>query len=88
MAGKLLRAWAVVRVMNQENSQDGKPPSLLGVFRSVLASMFGVQSSRQHKTDFTSGKPWQFIIVGLVMTAIFVLAVWAVVTLVMNLSGL
>ena len=73
--------------MEPEDSKDSRSPSLLGVFGSVLASMFGVQSSSQHKADFTHGKPWQFIIVGLVMTAVFVLVVWGVVSLVMRLSG-
>ena len=73
--------------MDQENSQSGKAPSLIGVFGSVLASMFGVQSNRQREADFTHGKPSQFIIVGLVVTAVFVLLIWGVVTLVMRLSG-
>ena len=73
--------------MSQENGQDGKAPSLLGVFGSVLASMFGVQSNRRREADFTHGRPWQFIIVGLVMTAVFVLLIWGVVSLVMRLAG-
>ena len=73
--------------MEQEQTRDGRSPSLIGVFGSVLASMFGVQSSRKHEADFAHGKPWQFIIVGLVMTAVFVLLVWGVVSLVMHLSG-
>jgi len=74
--------------MDQKDSQEGRAPSLLGVFGSVVASMFGVQSSRQREADFTHGKASHYIIVGLVMTAVFVLAVWGVVTLVMRLSGL
>ena len=74
--------------MDQENNQNGKPPSLIGVFGSVVASMFGVQSSRQREADFTHGKASHFIIVGLVMTVVFVLLIWAVVALVMRLSGL
>ena len=74
--------------MDQENNQNGKPPSLFGVFGSVVASMFGVQSSRQREADFTHGKASHFIIVGLVMTVVFVLLIWAVVALVMRLSGI
>jgi hypothetical protein len=73
--------------MDQENSQDGKAPSLIGVFGSVLASMFGVQSNRKREEDFTHGKPSQYIIVGLVVTAVFVLMLWGVVALVMHLAG-
>jgi hypothetical protein len=65
-----------------------KAPSLLGVLGSVLASMFGVQSNRKREEDFTHGKPYQYIIIGLLVTAVFVLTVWGVVRLVMKLAGL
>ncbi|MBT8120924.1 MAG: DUF2970 domain-containing protein [Gammaproteobacteria bacterium] len=74
--------------MNQESEQESRTPSLLGVFGSVLASMFGVQSSRKRHEDFSHGKPFQYIIVGLVMTVVFILTVWGVVSIVMRLSGL
>ena len=74
--------------MDQESNQHGRASSLIGVFGSVLASMFGVQSSRQREADFTHGKASHFIIVGLVMTVVFVLLIWAVVALVMRLSGI
>ena len=74
--------------MDQQNNQNGRALSLIGVFGSVLASMFGVQSSRQREADFTHGKASHFIIVGLVMTVVFVLLIWAVVALVMRLSGI
>jgi hypothetical protein len=65
-----------------------KAPSLLDVLGSVLASMFGVQSNRKREEDFTHGKPYQYIIIGLLVTAVFVLTVWGVVRLVMKLAGL
>jgi len=64
-----------------------KVPSLLSVLGSVLASGFGVQSSRKREEDFAHGKPSQYIIIGLVATVVFVLVVWGVVSLVMNLAG-
>ncbi|MGB5259399.1 MAG: DUF2970 domain-containing protein [Gammaproteobacteria bacterium] len=73
--------------MDQEDSQDGRAPSLIGVFGSVLASMFGVQSSKKHAEDFRYGKPSQYIIVGLVVTAVFILTIWGVVNLVMRFAG-
>jgi hypothetical protein len=57
------------------------------VLGSVVASMFGVQSNRNREQDFTHGKPSQFIIVGLLVTTVFVLSIWGVVTLVMHLAG-
>lgn len=65
----------------------GGEPSLLDVLGSVLASMFGVQSSRNREKDFTHGKPSQYIIIGLLVTTVFVLTVWGVVKLVMTLAG-
>jgi hypothetical protein len=65
-----------------------KAPSLLDVLGSVLASMFGVQSNRKREEDFTHGKPYQYVIIGLLVTAVFVLTVWGVVSLVMKLAGL
>jgi len=70
------------------DGEDGRPPTFVGVLLSVLASMFGVQSNRRREQDFTHGKPSHYIIVGLLVTVMFVLAVWAVVQLVMKLAGL
>ncbi|HKK13732.1 MAG TPA: DUF2970 domain-containing protein [Gammaproteobacteria bacterium] len=51
---------------------------------SVLASMFGVQSSRRHAEDFTSRKATPYVVVGLVVTVVFVLTIWGVVQLVLS----
>ena len=70
-------------------SDPEQPPvpqrqSLISVFRSVAASMFGVQSGKQHREDFHHGKASTYIIVGLVATVLFVLTVWGVVQLVVR----
>jgi len=68
--------------------RDGtSAPSLLSVLGSVLASMFGVQSNRKREEDFTHGKPSQYVIIGLLVTVVFVLTVWGVVSLVMKVAG-
>lgn len=69
----------------EKNNQQ--QPSLIRVLGSVLASMFGVQSSRRREEDFVYGKPSHYIIVGLLVTVIFILSVWGVVQLVMKLAG-
>jgi hypothetical protein len=71
----------------ESGKQEGRAPSLLSVLGSVLASMFGVQSSRKREQDFTHGKPSQYVIIGLLVTVLFVLTVWGVVSLVMKLAG-
>jgi hypothetical protein len=76
--------------MNMTDSDDTKntqSPSLLGVLGSVLASMFGVQSNRKREQDFAHGKPSQYILVGLLVTVVFILTVWGVVKLVMKFAA-
>src|SRR3546814_5790904 len=38
----------------------------------VAASMFGVQSSKNRRRDFTHGNPLHFIVVGLLMVGLFI----------------
>ncbi|MFA7386678.1 MAG: DUF2970 domain-containing protein [Thiohalobacteraceae bacterium] len=78
--------------MTQQNSQQstgnpGGKPSLIQVFGSVLSSMFGVQSGRKHANDFAHGQPWVYVVVGLAVTAAFVLTVWFVVRTVLKSAG-
>ena len=54
-------------------------PTLWQVFKSVMASFFGVQSEENWRRDFSHGKPSQFIIIGLFMTAVFILVMYAIV---------
>ena len=73
--------------MNPEHEDQQKAPSFLSVLGSVVASMFGVQSTRRHEADFTRGKPIHYILVGLLVTVVFILTVWGVVRLVLGLAG-
>ena len=73
--------------MESGKNDQANAPSLLQVFGSVLASMFGVQSNRRREQDFVHGKPSQYIVIGLLVTLLFILLVWGVVKLVMRLAG-
>jgi len=73
--------------MDQDKKDAARAPSFIDVLGSVLASMFGVQSNRKREKDFTHGKPSQYIIIGLIVTAVFMLTIWVVVSLVMKLAG-
>jgi len=66
------------------NPQKEKKLSITQVFGSVLASFFGVQSNDRRERDFSQGRARDFIIVGVVLTALFILSVWGVVNLVMS----
>ena len=73
--------------MAHEKSGGGSGPSLGRIFTSVLASLFGVQSGRNRERDFAQGRPWVYVVVGLVVTVAFVLSVWFVVKLVLKSAG-
>ena len=62
-------------------------PNFFTIFKSVIASFFGVQSAKNRERDFTHGKPVHYIAVGLLMTVLFILTVWGVVSLVLHLAG-
>ena len=81
------RTFQQTEVMNPDRDDQQNAPSLLQVLGSVLASMFGVQSNRRREQDFAHGKPSQYILIGLVVTLVFILVVWGVVNLVMKLAG-
>ena len=67
------------------NEPDNGPPlTLLQMFGSALSAMIGVQSKEKRERDFARGKASHFIIVGLVLTAIFVLTMAGIVTIVMS----
>ena len=74
--------------MTSQDSDKTRAPSFFNVLGSVLASMFGVQSNRKREQDFTHGKPSQYIIIGLLVTVVFILTIWGLVSLVMNLAGI
>lgn len=59
-------------------------PSLTDVLKSVIASFFGVQSENNRKRDFEKGDPVQFILVGLVLTLLFIFMLYGIVKLVLT----
>ena len=70
--------------MNDKNGAE--TIGLIDVFKSVFSAFFGVQSSKNRERDFQHGKPWHYIVVGLLMTGVFLLLVWGLVSLVLNLA--
>ena len=61
--------------------------SLLQVIGSVLMAGLGVQSSKNKERDFKQGNFKSFIIVGIVFTVLFVVAVATVVSTVLDSAG-
>ena len=60
--------------------------SFLQVLGSVLSSFLGVQKNKTRERDFTYGRPRDFILVGILLTLVFILVVWGVVKLVTSLA--
>lgn len=68
--------------------QQGKAPTLWQVFLSVNASFFGVQNSKNRERDFKHGKPIVFIVMGVVMTLVFIGGVWLAVQAALKSAGM
>lgn len=69
--------------MNDEKRPE-KKHGVLALIGSVMAAGIGVQSSRNYERDFAQGKARNFIIAGVVFTALFVLTVYLVVSTVLE----
>ncbi len=62
---------------------ERKGLSLREVISSTLAAAIGIQTKANKERDFTHGRPGQFIVAGLIFTALFVLVVVGVVKFVL-----
>jgi hypothetical protein len=67
--------------------ESHEPLSAWQIVASSLAAAFGVQSSRNRRRDFSSGRAVHFIIAGVVITALFVLLMVMLVNLVLSAAG-
>jgi hypothetical protein len=65
-----------------ENRNEGL--SFRQMVGSVLASFFGVQSSKNRNRDFGQGKAKDFILVGILMTSVWYGAIYLVVTVLLS----
>jgi len=74
--------------MSNQQPDEKTPPTFVAVLSSAMAALLGVQSSKNRERDFTRGKPIHYIMVGLIVTLVFVLSVWGVVKLVLSKAGL
>lgn len=71
--------------MSDENKEPEKL-SIFQVFGSVMSSFLGIQKNATRERDFKRGRARDFIVVGIVLTVLFVLFVWGVVQLVMSVA--
>jgi len=74
-------------MQNQEDKQE-QPLRFIELLQSVLAAAFGVQSGKNRSRDFSRGKPGQFIAIGIMFTAFFVLLLFVIVKVVLYFAGI
>jgi hypothetical protein len=68
------------------NAMSDKP-TLWQTLLSVLSSFFGVQSERNRERDFRKGRPLHYILIGLLMTALFVISIILLVRWALSIAG-
>ena len=69
-----------------EQNYDVMVKWLADALTGETLDIFGVQSGRNRERDFSHGRPRDFILMGILFTACFVLIVWGVVSLVMRVA--
>ncbi len=70
-----------------EDKKPHKAPRLFQQLASVAAAAFGVKGTKARERDFAHGKASNFIILGIIFTVVFILAIWGIVKLVTSLAG-
>lgn len=70
-----------------EPQPPDRAPRFVDIVLSVLAGFFGVQSERNRARDFQHGRPIHYILVGLALTLLFILAVLLAVKWVLRSAG-
>ena len=68
-------------------AEEQQKLSFLQVLGSVMSSFLGVQKNATRERDFKRGRARDVILVGILLTAVFIFAVWGVVQLVMHVAA-
>jgi len=71
----------------EEKQEEEETLALWEVFQGVLAMFIGVQSEKNRERQFKYGKAYQFIIVGIIITIIFVVHIILLVKYAMIWAG-
>ncbi len=73
--------------MTAKRDSQNSTPGLVQIILSVLSAFFGVQSERNRERDFKQGKAIHYIVVGLVITLLIIMALVILVKSVLHASG-
>jgi len=71
--------------MEDKNNQSSS--TFFQVVKSIFAALLGVQSEENRQRDFARGNPKHYIIAGAIGTIIFIIVLWIIVKVVVNLAG-
>jgi hypothetical protein len=63
--------------------EPAKKVGFLAVMGSVFAAMFGVRANKYRERDFQHGKPWHFILGGVIATILFIVVLVVLVQLIL-----
>ncbi|MGM0563395.1 MAG: DUF2970 domain-containing protein [Pseudomonadota bacterium] len=82
--------------MNEPSPKQDKPKQtdqdqkvgFWQIVASVLMSFLGVQRGEVRERDFERGKPIHFIVVGLILTIVFILVLVLIVKIILSAAGL
>ena len=55
------------------------------IILSILSSFIGIQSYKNRKRDFENGKPFHFIVVGIIITILFIILLYSLVKIILFL---
>jgi hypothetical protein len=70
--------------MKSEEESDKPALTFWQMVGSVLSSFFGIQNSERRKRDFTHGKAKHFIMIAILMTAVWYGLIYLVVNVVLH----
>ena len=73
--------------MTEETNQKEESLALWEVFQGVFAMFIGVQSEKNRERQFKYGKFYQFLIVGIIVTIIFLLHIMLLVKFALRWAG-
>lgn len=71
----------------KKQQQQEESLALWEVFQGILAMFIGVQSEKNRERQFKYGKLHQFIIVGIIITALFLIHIVLLVKFVLHWAG-
>jgi hypothetical protein len=72
--------------MSQDDTKP-EPPGPLQVLKSACMAALGVQRDSVRRRDFERGRPRDFIVAGILLTAVFVVSLIGLVKLILFFAG-